>query len=108
MKKIILFLSLLLAACTAQPYWQDDRSIATPAVHLSPTAAPVSTIGWAEYTVIGTVNIRSQPDVNSIPAGLLFKGAKIQADCNRSDRFCSVIGGYVIKACLGIGEEPCK
>ena len=105
MKKIILSLSLLLAACTAQPYWESVNPTGTP--H-SPTAAPVPTKGWQEYTVIGTVNIRSQPDVNSPAVGLLFKGAKVFADCDRSDRFCSVIGGYVIKACLGIGEEPCK
>lgn len=109
MNKLLFTLCLLLAACN--PYWKDapDRPItSTPANDPSPISAPFPQIGWQTYQVVGTVNIRANADVSSSVIGILYSGAVVSADCTRDDGFCEVIGGYVIEACLGIGEGICK
>lgn len=109
--KYLLSLILLLTACQMKPYWKDqptgDYHPFTPTVK-SPTVTPVSTIGWTEYTVVGNVNIR-EDHYDFVPVvGVLYAGMPILADCNREDNYCQVQEGYVIKACLGVGEGICK
>ena len=109
MKKVFLLAILLLASCS--PYWKDQPDQTSPAntpTPRSPSAAPVPINGWAEYTVVGQVNIRSEPSTSSPSIGWLLPGAVVVANCQRSDEFCKVVGGYVVEACLGIGDGKCQ
>lgn len=96
---------LLLSSCTAQPYWDQD---APPTAAHSPSALPIATDGWREYAVVGTVNIRKEPSTSSEVIGALYAGAVVLADCDRSDGFCEVPGGFVVEGCLGIGDGKCS
>lgn len=104
-----IILSLTLTSCALHPYWQDQQQNPQPTqTNLSPNSAPLPPIGWKEYTTVGQVNIRKEPNTSSPTVGWLLAGATIRADCHREDGFCEVTGGYVIAACLGVGEKKCQ
>lgn len=109
MKKIlILVLVLSICSCEAKPYWEVPRQTSTVVVNLSTSPTPLISEKWETYTVVGNVNIREDHYGFSPVVGVLYAGTPILADCNRGDNYCQVQEGYVIKACLGVGEGVCK
>ena len=117
MKKTLPFLALLLlSACQIafEPYWEDEippvigvtaSPVPQPA---NTTSVPQKTGNWQTYTSVGMVNIHAEPYFASPVVGVLYLGAKVRADCAREDDFCEVTSGYVIKACLGVGDRKCR
>ena len=108
MKRLSFLLLFTIASCT--PYWKDqptDLHPFTPTVKL-PSNAPLPPMDWQSHTVVGNVNVRLEPDLESRVIGVLYANSPVRADCDRSDGFCEVIGGFVIAPCLGVGEGVCR
>lgn len=117
MNKFMLFVSLLLTACQPvafQPFWKEEVPPTNDVVS-SPvpppagvTSVPEKTDTWQIYTAVGAVNIHAEPYFASPVVGMLYFGASVEADCAREDDFCEVTSGYIVKACLGIGDGKCR
>ena len=99
-------LSCFLSGCT--PYWKDGPSNPSPTQAQDVQTTAPAPFFWTSYIVTGQVNIRSEPNTSSEAVGYLFAGATVQANCDRTDGFCEVPGGYVVAACLGVGEGKCQ
>lgn len=105
---VCLCIMWMLSGCTMVPYWKDQPGQPLPSpTEQGASAAPIP-IGWKEYVTVGTVNIRVDPDTSSQTIGWLLAGVSIRADCDRSDGFCEVPGGYVIKGCLVKDQGSCS
>lgn len=105
---LCVILNMCLSGCKAEPYWKDQPAVTNPSPSVvTPMAAPIP-IFWPEYEVVGTVNIRKEPNAGSDAIGALYPGATVRADCDRKDGWCEVSGGFVLAACLGEGEGKCQ
>lgn len=101
----VALIAVVFSSCSASPYWDQSSRTNPPSEPYSTT--PVETDRtWTDYVVVGTVNIRAEPNSSSETKGWLLEGAKIQAICT-SDGWCMVPGGYVVAACLGVGNGSC-
>lgn len=63
-----------------------------------------------EYSIVGTVNVRSCPSTSCGVVGYYYAGDQVEADCfvaNSGENWCSVPDGYVFAPCLGM-EGVCR
>lgn len=67
---------------------------------------PTKTV-MVEYSIVGTVNVRSCPSTSCGVVGILYKGQVVEASCG-SGNWCSVPGGWVYLPCVIKEERTCR
>lgn len=113
MKKLLLLLCIFLSACETQvsPYWDggdpNSDNSSQNSFNSNSSVSNFNKIGKDVYEVVGDVKVHKEKNISSPLQGYLLKGAVVEADCSE-DGWCAVAGGYVISACLGVGEKKCK
>lgn len=108
MKQALLVLFLASLACSA--YFETPANAtgtATKQPQISTqTPRAASTASERLFSPVGTVYVRSCPALSCPVVGYLEPNKPILASCNGD--WCRVANGYVVAACLGIGDKPCQ